>query len=328
MGLTTCHGATLLFVDLAQISRDAKLKDTKGGVIMKVVVGIDHSQASERAAILASRFGFRDSRLHFVNVVGDLGTLGFATEIPPAPDLLDRLIREQMDASRRRLEECREIVHNTVTSIDITSEIRRGNIVNEILSAANNEGAELIAVGSGTTSLEAMMIGSVSRKLVTSSPYSVLIAKNRPLSPGRLRVVLAADHSPYFKRCLQELIRLAPQGIGELTIVSAYPRQLVDIMRSVVEHFRADVDAWIEKSIADENQKLASDLEVLHCNIATRVIGRTPEVAILNTAVETDADVIVLGAQGHGFMDRLLTGSVSHRVSLETDRHVLILRSP
>lgn len=295
---------------------------------MKIVVGIDHSQASERAATLAVRLGFRDPQLHLVNVVGGIESFGFAAEIPPAPELIDRLIREQIDASRRRLAECREIACATVPGVDTTTEIRRGHVVNEILAAANSQAVDLVAIGSTTSSMEAMMLGSVSRKLLSACPYSLLIAKDRPLAAGPLRVVLATDHSPYAKRCFELLIKASPRGIGHLTIVSAYPKQLLDVMRSVVEHFRADVNAWVEKSIEEENKKLADSLQNLHCTTVSRVIGRAPEVAILNAAAEADADLIILGAQGHGFMDRLLTGSVSHRLALETERHVLILRAP
>jgi nucleotide-binding universal stress UspA family protein len=295
---------------------------------MKIIVGIDHSQAAERAASLAARLGFRDPMLRLVHVVADLEAYGFASELPPAPELIDRLMREQIDSGRRRLAECTEIATAAARGGDVSSVIRRGHVANELLETARDEGSELIAVGSGKTSAEALLLGSVSRKLLSASPQSLLIAKDRPLGPGPLRAVFATDHSPYAQKCAELLARMAPRGLGHLTVVSAYPKQLVDVMRSVVEHFRADVDSWVEKSLDEENKRVARDLKDLHCEITTRVLGRAPDAAIQQAAIEADADLIILGAQGHGAWHRLLTGSVSYRVAVETDRHVLILRAP
>lgn len=295
---------------------------------MKITVGIDHSQAAERAATLAARIGFRDPQLHMVTVVGGIETYGVASEIPPAPELVERLINEQIDGGRRRLAECSELVSAAVPTVDITTSIRRGHVANEIMEESRHEAADMIAVGSGTTAVEAMLLGSVSRKLLTSCPLSLLIAKERPLGPGPLRAVLATDHSPYSKRCIEAFIKMMPRGFGELTLVTAYPKQVVKVMQTVIEHFRADVDSWVEKNLEQENQRTAEQLQSLHCIIKTKVVSGPADEAIQAAAIEADADLIILGAQGHGFLDRLLTGSVSHRVAMATDRHVLILRVP
>lgn len=295
---------------------------------MRMLVAVDQSQAAERAATLAARMGFRDPQMHLLTVVGGLETYGFASEIPPAPELVERLINEQIDGGRRRLAECSEIVSATVPNIDITTSIRRGHVVNEILEEARQEKVDLIAVGSGTTAMEAMLLGSVSRKLLTACPTSLLIAKDRPLGPGPLRAVLATDHSPYARRCIDALANLMPRGFGELTVLTAYPKQLVKVMQTVIEHFRADVDSWVEKNLAQENQRTADQLKSLHCAIKMRVLSGAADEAIQTAAIEADADLIILGAQGHGFIDRLLTGSISHRIAMTSDRHVLILRVP
>jgi nucleotide-binding universal stress UspA family protein len=49
--------------------------------------------------------------------------------------------------------------------------------------------------------------------------------------------------------------------------------------------------------------------------------------AILRTAEELDADVIVLGSRGHGMLGSML-GSTSHKVLQQADRMVLVIPSP
>ncbi len=47
---------------------------------------------------------------------------------------------------------------------------------------------------------------------------------------------------------------------------------------------------------------------------------------IIHVSDEVDADVIVVGSHGHGFLSRVLIGSVSEYVVRHTSRPVLVVR--
>jgi nucleotide-binding universal stress UspA family protein len=57
-----------------------------------------------------------------------------------------------------------------------------------------------------------------------------------------------------------------------------------------------------------------------------RVVEGSAGQMVVHTADEVDADVIVVGSHGHGFLSRVLIGSVSEYVVRHTTRPVLVLR--
>ena len=65
-------------------------------------------------------------------------------------------------------------------------------------------------------------VGSVSHALVVASTASVLVAKGEPKGSGPLRAVFATDHSPFSALCLDRFLTLAPKGIEEIDVVSAW----------------------------------------------------------------------------------------------------------
>ncbi|MCB0952876.1 MAG: universal stress protein [Microthrixaceae bacterium] len=57
-----------------------------------------------------------------------------------------------------------------------------------------------------------------------------------------------------------------------------------------------------------------------------RVVEGASGQMIIHVADEVDADVIVVGSHGHGFLSRVLIGSVSEYVVRHTQRPVLVVR--
>jgi nucleotide-binding universal stress UspA family protein len=60
--------------------------------------------------------------------------------------------------------------------------------------------------------------------------------------------------------------------------------------------------------------------------VETRLVEGASGQMIINVADEVDADVIVVGSHGHGFLSRVLIGSVSEYVVRHTKRPVLVVR--
>lgn len=60
--------------------------------------------------------------------------------------------------------------------------------------------------------------------------------------------------------------------------------------------------------------------------VDTRVVEGSSGQMIIHVAEEVDADVIVVGSHGHGFLSRVLIGSVSEHVVRHTTRPVLVVR--
>lgn len=180
--------------------------------------------------------------------------------------------------------------------------------------------------------IQAMLFGSVSRKLVISAPASLCVAK-RDVDPHRpLRAVLATDHSPYMARCVDQLLAWSPRGIGEILIVSAVPRALFGPEFATAYPVAGmgtggdALGAWSEDSLRKLNAGLQDRLSGLGCKVRARVVGAGPSEAIAAAVSETRADIVIVGAQGHGFMERVVMGSVSMNEVVGTEHNVLVLR--
>jgi nucleotide-binding universal stress UspA family protein len=86
-----------------------------------------------------------------------------------------------------------------------------------------------------------------------------------------------------------------------------------------------DGTTWQE--LASDTAQGAADEAGVH---PTRVVGDVgdPVRAVLDAAEDHGADVIVVGSHDKGWLDRLLTGSVSEGIVRGAHRPVLVVKSP
>jgi nucleotide-binding universal stress UspA family protein len=194
---------------------------------------------------------------------------------------------------------------------------------------ADRCGASMIAVGSsGKTPGQAAFIGSVGRGLVISARQSVLIAKGEVAPTGPVRAVFATDHSGYANRCLQLLKHMTPCGLSHLTVVTCYEKGYLEPVRELLPGYIEDPDAWITRGLEACNRKALQELEPLGCSLEARVIDARANAGIGRVMQETGADLLIVGAHGHGFVERLTVGSASLHQAVVEPYSVLVLRIP
>jgi nucleotide-binding universal stress UspA family protein len=100
---------------------------------------------------------------------------------------------------------------------------------------------------------------------------------------------------------------------------------LVNQARLVLLHVQAD-DADDLNAIADRLRELKAQHPRLPVEI--RVETGTPARAIVRTARELQADMIVLGSRGRSGLERLLLGSVAEQVLRRAECPVLTVSNP
>ena len=88
------------------------------------------------------------------------------------------------------------------------------------------------------------------------------------------------------------------------------------------ERARQAILAEGRHEVSDTTSALGLDPSI----VETRVVEGSSGQMIIHTADEVDADVIVVGSHGHGFLSRVLIGSVSEYVVRHTTRPVLVVR--
>lgn len=296
---------------------------------MKAVVGVDSSPESLHAIRMVGRLKFTQPQLQLIHVIERLSPEEWANKPQNANDLLTQFLRLQEKEGQDWLDKATAVARDF--QLPAEAALKYGSTVaNQLLQAAQNTQADLLVIGSRDESaFGKLLIGSVGRKLVTSAPRSLCITRtDLTQSQEPLDAVFATDHSDYASRCVDTLLHLAPRGLRRLTIMTAYPREMVRSMRSFMPHVPSDISKWLEDNLHQQNQKIGERLKALGCEIQLKVVAQDPDSAIEDTMQTTASKLLIMGAQGHGFLERLTTGSHTFRQAVAGKHSVLILRAP
>ena len=201
--------------------------------------------------------------------------------------------------------------------------------INSLNEMAANRSIDLIAVTSSVrSSVGAFFGGSVARGLVINSKQSLLVARQGFNTDHPLKVVFATDQSPYCGECMKALIKMVPKGITEMTVLTVYERSkhesVLALMRGGNKQETLDQTAAKLTAKAEELAKWLTENGIP--SISKLVSGNVEE-TIHNFMHQSKADLLIVGSQGHGFLDRLVIGSTSlHQVTGE-QYPVLVLRT-
>lgn len=298
---------------------------------MKLIIGADGRAGDVRVGNLVRRLAFgetegKDSTADVVSVIETIPYLWMSAPETSSPEL----IRELMD----RQEEGAIAAANAMTErlkgclLVARSFTRQGSAVSELLFHANDVHADLIAVGGAQeTEFGAFLTGSVGRGLVMEAKQNLLVAKSLIADEGPLRVVLATDHSHYANRCLDTLLQLNPRGIRHLSVLTAYPKENIQAMRPLLPEAIDNPAEWVTSNLHERNARVIEKLKPLGCTFDSNVVTEFPNQAIERTMKEKNADLLIVGARGHGFIERLTLGSVSFRQVVAEPYSVLVLRA-
>jgi nucleotide-binding universal stress UspA family protein len=181
----------------------------------------------------------------------------------------------------------------------------------EIISEASEREADLIVVRRRGKRgfLANLLMGEMVHALITHAPCDVLIV---PPAAGiwSRGIVLATDGSPHSQRAAQVAASVALRWALPLTVVSVAPGD--------------DPGGGIAQGHVD------SALVAAHAAGASasgQIASGKPDEAILQTAEQAGADLIVLGRRGTNPVKRALLGTTSEHVARHANGPVLIVRA-
>jgi len=140
-----------------------------------------------------------------------------------------------------------------------------------------------------------------------------------------MKILLAADGSKFTKKALAFLVthEALTQDGGELVVLNVQP-PLTPRVRAMAG--AAAVAAWQR----DEATKVIEPIEkfLARHEVPFRcrwVVGLAAD-EIVAAAARGRAEMIVMGTHGHGFVGRMLMGSVAQRVVVEAKIPVLLVK--
>ena len=273
---------------------------------------------------LLGRLAFDQMQWHAVNVRSPFTPMG--TPFSSADEVVDDLERDRADSEQFMEDQLDHLCH-----YDISPHIHvmEGPVAASVLQLADSVHSNLVAVGSRNNGpLASVLLGSVGRALAIGARQSLLIGRGVVAPNGTVSAIFATDHSYYAIRALDHLIAMKPKGLRSVKLLTAYDESELTETAYFAELTK---EAKHEGLCLKEKIKLMSEAAARKLRAAGYVAdydlkpGKVRDV-IHHAMNEHKADLLILGAQGHGFFDRVKMGSVALQQVVSEPHSLLVVR--
>ena len=271
--------------------------------IERVLVPVDFSPASRLAVSHGIKFArklqARLTLLHVVELSAAL-TYSFSSES-------SGIEKENYERARRMLPAL--VAPEDHDDLDLRTVVKSGNVQNEVLTTAREQHADIVVMGThGRGLVGRLLIGSVTLSMLRKSEVPVLTVSHatRPLTFER--ILFATDLSEPSQSESHFVVDFARMTNSKLTFLHAVEKGRLEDGGTAMGHYVSR--QHLDPSVKSEG-------------IETVLAEGVPAEAILQTAKEASADMIVITAKHKGVLERTLLGSTAERVVREARIPVL-----
>jgi nucleotide-binding universal stress UspA family protein len=287
--------------------------------VEKILLSTDGSDFSEGAVREAIGLAKKCSSSLSVLTVLDTNP-EFDAIAPQIMEKKEKEVRQNLDAIQARARK---------EGVQCSTVVRKGDesykdIVDE---AVKNKSTMIVMGRRGRTGLKRLMMGSVTARVIGHAPCSVLVVPKTAQLEFK-NIVVATDGSKYSAAAASEAIGLAKRNGSSLTVISIVPSEMAtptDINFTVGQR---ELIAEKEMQNAEKNARLVKEAAQKE-GVEARafVMSGKPAEAIIQTAGEKKADLIVLGSHGRTGVEKLLMGSIAERVIVLSSCGVLVVKA-
>ncbi len=277
--------------------------------IRKIIVPTDFSTLSDVAARSAAWLARPDAAsIHLLHVI----------RLPVLHTTYDENIPESVweklrQATHERMDRiCRELRDSGVTDVHpIVSEHRQP--AEAVAHWARRLEADLVVMAThGRTGLKHALLGSVTERIVRSSPVPVLSVKDRVLGEKPIRrILVATDFSPQAKRAAGLACSFAKRFGARIDLI-----HVLDESPDYVGFLSAEVIAFETQARAMAGEHLSAagqQIEAEHLPVETHLRKGVAGDVISSEAARLQSDLIVMGTHGFSGFAHLTLGSVAER---------------
>ncbi|MHB8219978.1 MAG: universal stress protein [Acidimicrobiales bacterium] len=265
-------------------------QDTRGGQ-HKIVVGVDGSDGARSALLWAAAEAMR--RGAPLDVVHSWLAVG------------------EHAAAQRVAEDGASAVSLIYPGVHVTTSVTQQPPAQALVEASAD--AELLVVGSrGLGGFRGLMLGSVSAQCVEHARCPVVVARDRPIAEeprngmaaGGARIVVGVDGSPGSAVALRWSVDEAVRHQATLMVVCAWqPTPLGGYMVPPTEGYQRAADEILSEAVADVHHQ--------EPDVKVEVRGEFGAAVQVLVDAAREAQLLVVGARGHGGFTGLLLGSTS-----------------
>ncbi len=230
-------------------------------------------------------------------------------------------------AEKALRKEGNKILENVTTQLPrnvgpIRRQLEQGPTAEVILSAAKQENADLIIMGSrGLGIIQEHALGSVSHRVVTHASCATLVAKNR--CDAFQHILIPLEQTKDAEQILSFLSRHPFRGRVKLTLLHVIPfaQPVIPVGALIPESYKKDLLAGAEQF----TNAIAEQLALHGYSTSTIVKTGTPSIVIHEEAQRLDVNLILMGRQQRTRISRFFLGSVSHAIVHHTTCSILLV---
>jgi len=282
----------------------------------RILVPTDGSDAAERALDLAAAVAdAHDAELH-VLYVADTNQPSLSRIQGQVVDALesegDRIVREAAERVRGG-------------GVDVTTDVVQGGPSRTILDYVSDRGIDLVMMGTrGERDVERLLLGSVTERVVRSSPVPVLaVPPNSDRTYPPKRVLVGTDGSAGSDAALEQGIGIAGHADAALDVLSVLEDSLlgIDVRSAAAAEERERRD---EETLAGARERAT---EAGLDDVETAIEEGDVVGTLTDYAADNEVDLIVVGTHGRTGIDRRLLGSVTEDLLRTASVPVLSVRS-
>ena len=294
---------------------------------MRVLLGVDGSQSSDRAASLVANLAWPvgstiDVLTAYPGSVDRVENVGMA----PSADLA----QERENAVKVAAQALVADAARKFAAADVTVETRvvRDRASKAILDEAARFEADLIVLGNrGQGAIESAVLGSTCLEVVDQSHRPVLIARRDRMD----RILVGEDGSKGAAAGLEFVRRWSVFHGARFRVLSVSDHDALWMPWLRGEARRESDNAAAAQAHSAREARAgatASTLRGAGMHAEALVEDGSPAHGLVEAAAEWEADLLVVGSRGETGLERLLLGSVSRAVLYHAPCSVLIVPEP
>lgn len=222
------------------------------------------------------------------------------------------------------------LLSDSERSIEIV--MRKGSPTKEIVRLADELPADLVVLGThGRSGFERLFLGSVTEKVLRTARVPVMTVPppvKEPGSPLFKTILCPLEFSDASTPALEYALSLAQEANGRLILLHVIESLVGETAAADMGHLSVseysryveeDAVARLKSAVPDEARTWSTPQERIARGRAYR--------EILRVARDEGVDLIVMGVQGKGALNRLVFGSTTHHVIREARCPVLTIRA-
>lgn len=308
---------------------DANEREEPMSIFMKILLATDGSESSEIAARTALDLAKRlHSEVHVIHV---------APEHPYVHAYYDLRHQEEEEGLRREDQRMLDEYVDHLRKAGVTvaeSYLRVGEAAKEIVELAEELRVGLVVLGNrGHGRIRRALMGSVSTSVLRHAHCSVLIVRGQDPEMEREsllgKILVAIDGSEEASEAAQAATEVANATGSEVHLVYAMQKErykphlgpeMWEGWQEGFEQAKRSARSWVEQ---EAERMRGEGTKAVESHL---LIGH-PDAAIVWSAEEIGAGLVVVGSRGLGGIRRALIGSVSDSVVRHAYCPVMVIRT-